>query len=208
MTADIDKFYLNVVLLNSKELVAAKVQEKVGKNIFGRIAAKAVTGSIDNDAKIIEKMAPALQTKIPEAIKEMGIDMTAKTIYTNGPLFVVQFTINGVDTLKLIKAGKGEEGATHFKKLFDAMTFFGNATKISGIEEKVRSKAKCKIMEKLAEKIPAKTIDLGLKIECISLQPADQGEWLLNYFNKDDANVDDDGEDVDKKEDEKVKETN
>ena len=30
MTADIDKFYLNIVLLNSKELVAAKVQEKVG----------------------------------------------------------------------------------------------------------------------------------------------------------------------------------
>ena len=84
MTVYIDKFYLNVVLLNSKELVAAKVQEKVGKNIFGIIVAKAVTSSIDDDAKKW-KMAPALQTRI----KEMGIDVTAKTTYVNGPLFVV-----------------------------------------------------------------------------------------------------------------------
>ena len=31
MTVYIDKFYLNVVLLNSKELVAANMQEKLGK---------------------------------------------------------------------------------------------------------------------------------------------------------------------------------
>jgi len=154
----VDKFYLNIVLLNAKELVSAKVQEKVGKGFLGRAAAKVVTGSIDNNAKIIEKMSPALETKIPETIKEMGIDMSAKTVYKNGPLFVVEFTINGVDTLKLIKCGKGEEGAQHFSKLFDAMTFFGNAEKISGIEDKVRGKAKGNLMAKLSEKIPAKVI--------------------------------------------------
>ena len=48
-------------------------------------------------------------------------------------------------------------------------------------------------MEKIADIFPAKTIWLGLNIEWISLQPEDQGECLFNYFNKDDANVDDDG---------------
>lgn len=181
----VDKFYLNIVLLNAKELVSAKVQEKVGKGFLGRAAAKVVTGSIDNDAKIIEKMSPALETKIPEAIKEMGIDMSAKTVYKNGPLFIVEFTINDVDTLKLIKCGKGEEGEKHFSKLFDAMTFFGNEEKIAGIEEKVRGKAKGNLMAKLSEKIPAKVADMGLKIECTGLEPKDQGEWMLNYFNKD-----------------------
>ena len=71
-------------------------------------------------------MAPLLKKKILEAIKDMGIDMTSKTMQSNGPSFFVQFTMNGVDELKLIKAGKGEEGATHFKKLLNAMTFFGN----------------------------------------------------------------------------------
>ena len=47
MTAAIDKFFLNVVLLNSKKLVAAKAQEKEGKHLFGRIAAKALTGNIE-----------------------------------------------------------------------------------------------------------------------------------------------------------------
>jgi len=190
--AEEDKFYLNIVLINAKELVSAKVQEKVGKGFLGRAAAKVVTGSIDNNAKIMKKMSPALETKIPEAIKEIGIDMSAKTIYKNGPLFVVEFTINGVDTLKLIKHGKGEEGTQHFSKLFDAMTtsFIGNADKIFGIEGKVRSKAKINLMAELSKKIPAKVADMGLKIECTSIKPKDQGIWLLNHFDRDEKDED------------------
>ena len=60
-------------------------------------------------------------------------------------------------------------------------------------------------MDELAENISTITIDLGLQIQFTSLQPSDQGEWLLNYFNKDNAVVDD--EDVNKKEDEEAKET-
>lgn len=48
------KFYINILLLNKDEIIAAKVQEKAGSGLFGRaagfVASKAVT-----DDKITDK---------------------------------------------------------------------------------------------------------------------------------------------------------
>ena len=57
----VDKLYLNVTLLNVKELVPDKMKEKISNDFCWRATVKVATNSIHGNEKIIEKMA--LETK-------------------------------------------------------------------------------------------------------------------------------------------------
>jgi len=94
----------------------------------------------------------------------MGLDMTVKTVFKQGPMIVFKITINGAEPVKLITSAKGEEAGAHFENIITAMDVLGVEGGVKNIESKMLPEIKKTLMEKLVEKIPAQMAEKGLKV--------------------------------------------
>jgi len=109
-------FFLNVVVLNKKEVVKAQAQiktgwgEKVGTRSLGRL-----TGALANRAVSAEKFSQILGGQMCESLPlkmaENGIKAFAELQFARGNLLVLQVTIEGVDVRTLVAKKAGPECA-------------------------------------------------------------------------------------------------
>uniref|UniRef100_A0A7S2KEG7 Uncharacterized protein n=1 Tax=Leptocylindrus danicus TaxID=163516 RepID=A0A7S2KEG7_9STRA len=171
-------FYLNFIFLNSSELVTQKVKDKIG--FLGGIAAKAINA----DAKITEAVSSKLSVAIPEATKEMGLKIVTETVFKQGPVCVVKFTIDGADPVALINKAKGEDAGNAMKNIIAAMDVLGVEGGAKNVENKMLPKVKAGLMEKLSTRIPAKMEEAGLKCKCVANEPAEQADWFYNALKQ------------------------
>lgn len=65
-------FYLNLVLKNKDEIVAAKVEGKVGKGSLLSRGLSAVANAAVNEESVVSAAADQLSEKITAAVLEMG----------------------------------------------------------------------------------------------------------------------------------------
>ena len=190
-TTDLD-FYLNFVLINAEKLVSSKVEKKVDSSYMsyfglGSTAASLASYALDANDKIIETASPKLSENIPKALQQMGLDISLKKVFQQGPLFVMHAEIQDVDVLKLIGKTKGQEGADHMENIMNALVFSGAEEKVDCIKNNTSNKTKENIMNKLAEIIPQKMEKAGLMVEFVPCNTSDQCRWLFIYLN---ANTD------------------
>ena len=173
MSTDLD-FYLNFVILNAEKLVSSKVEQKVTSSYMGYFGIGSTAASLSSYAvnandKVIETTVPKLSENIPKALKEMGLEISLKKVFQQGPLFVMHASINDVDVLKLIGKTKGEEGAEHMENIMNALVFLGVEEKVDGIKNNIANKTKENIMGKLSEMIPKKMEKAGEIIIIVKL---------------------------------------
>mmetsp|Transcript_10871 Transcript_10871/g.16226 ORF Transcript_10871/g.16226 Transcript_10871/m.16226 type:complete len:179 (+) Transcript_10871:135-671(+) len=162
-------FYMNFIFLNSADML----KEKMG-GFLGGMAAKAINA----DDKVSGKVAEQLTEAIPAATAEMGLKIEAKTVYRVGALCTVKFTIDGADPVALVTKAKGDEAGSAMTDIIEAMGVLGVEGGAKSIEDKMLPKVKAGLMEKLAESIPAKMEEAGLKVKAIAKEPSEQAEWF------------------------------
>lgn len=177
-------FYLNVVLLNKEEVVAAKVVAKTGSGFLGKAAVFAANKLV-TDEKVIENLAAILIDKIRAAVSEMGIIAEMNKVFQHETFVVISVQIGDVDKLRLIRASKGPEFADSFSSLITSLQSLGlENTAIPMIDQKVLNLVHEGMMKKFGDMIPQKMSEAGLEVECNVCASEDQADFFFPALQK------------------------
>jgi hypothetical protein len=182
-----NSFYMNILLLNKDEVVAAKVGEKTGfsKGGFFDRAASSLANSLVNDAKIIDSLAETLISKISEQTMHMGIIASVAKRFQQGSFVVLKVNIEEIDRLALVLVAKGPDFAKSFSTLLQCISNLGmDAKAIPNIDEKISKMVLEGMMTKFEEMVPQKMAESGLDVHCTVVSCADQAEYLFNMLDK------------------------
>lgn len=121
-------FFLNVLLLNKKEVIKNEVNKKVRKGMFGigRRIAGSVASRVVSDQKFTQKIAEKIVIGIPPKFKFNDIEATAQLQYVEKNYAVISVKIHSINSLVLI--GKQVDGigktAFHLGKVSTCETIF------------------------------------------------------------------------------------
>lgn len=182
-----NSFYMNILLLNKDEVVAAKVGERTGfsKGGFFDRAASSLANSLVKDVKIIDSLADTLTAKISEQTMHMGITASVVKRFQQGSFVVLKVSIDEIDRLALVLAAKGADFAKSFSTLLQCVSNLGmDAKAIPSIDEKISKMVLEGMMKKFEEMVPQKMAESGLLVDCSVVSCADQAEYLFNMLDK------------------------
>lgn len=178
-------FYLNVVVLNKDAVVEGKVAEKVGMGPLGfglaRKAATALAKRATKDEKVAESVALGIVEQVPDALRDMGLDVAVTPRHIRGPLIVLLVELRDVDAATLIAKAKGPDFGASFVKLTDALTELGIEPALQTIRTKVFAKAKSALMDKLETVLPEKLGESGIDVSVEAVDTADEAEWFFSF---------------------------
>jgi len=174
-------FYINITLLNKDEVVAAKVQEKAGTGIFGKVAGKVANAGMSED-KIVSKLSATLCETLPKTLGEMGIGGSFEEMFHHESLVVFKCSIGEIDQMTLLRGAKGEDYATHFQTMLDSFAALGIESAASNIEASVQSKVRHGMMEKLGDILPEKMLEKGMKVDCSVQGPENQADFFYAHL--------------------------
>jgi len=177
-------FYLNIVLKNKDEIVASKVEGKVGKGSLLSRAAVAVANATVNEETVVSAVGDQLSEKINAAVLEMGITTSIKKMFVRGAIVVLRVEILDVDKLTLVLAAKGPEFASSFSRLLSTLVDLKLEEAIPKIDEKVSSKVHGALMSKFQEIIPEKMAQAGLQVECEVCTKENQAECFFSLLDR------------------------
>lgn len=181
--------YINVLLLNKNEVVAAKVAEKTG--LKGGLFNKAINfaaNKVVTDEKVIDSLSATLISKISTAVNDMGIKADISKKFQKGAFVVVRVHVEDVDKLSLILGAKGPEFASSFSALVSSLSSLGLAeTALPKIDIKIQDLIHNALITKFSEAVPAKMAEQGLEVQCDVKSSEDQAEFFfeaLENFEK------------------------
>eukprot|EP00619_Florenciella_sp_RCC1007_P009136 CAMPEP_0205905108 /NCGR_PEP_ID=MMETSP1325-20131115/1150_1 /ASSEMBLY_ACC=CAM_ASM_000708 /TAXON_ID=236786 /ORGANISM="Florenciella sp., Strain RCC1007" /LENGTH=201 /DNA_ID=CAMNT_0053270989 /DNA_START=52 /DNA_END=657 /DNA_ORIENTATION=+ len=180
-----EPFYLNVVVVDSSAAVETKVEEKVGKGIFGlkQKAAVAMAKAVVNDEKIAGKLAEKLVDVVPAAVEEMGIGLSMDQKFQKGPFVVLRVHVDSIDTDTLLRSAKGAEFADTFSTMLECFRTLGIEQGLATVKEQVNTKVTESLMEKLAEILPQKLAENQIEATCVAMSAQDQAEYFYEQIS-------------------------
>ncbi len=181
---DLDPFYINILLLDTKAMVADKVAERVGAGIFGRSLA-AVASSVISDTTVGQQVATELIEKISTATDAIGITCTFEQSFQQGPFLTLKTRVMAIETIQLIIATKGDDYAAKFTRLLASLVDLGlSETALPKIRLRIVDMVQSKIMEKFAEKIPAALEERGILCQVDVVSSALQAEYFFKTLHE------------------------
>jgi hypothetical protein len=181
---DLDPFYINILLLDTKAMVAEKVAERVGAGIFGRSLA-AVASSVISDTIVGQQVATELIEKITTATDAIGITCTFEQSFQQGPFLTLKTRVMAIETIQLIIATKGDDYAAKFTRLLASLVDLGlSETALPKIRLRIVDMVQSKIMEKFAEKIPAALEERGILCQVDVVSSALQAEYFFKTLHE------------------------
>lgn len=179
-----EPFYLNILLYNKKEIVASKVEGKLGTGIFGKLGT-AIANKVVTDTKVIDQLSEQLIEKTLSIINDLGIQADVSKRFQQGPFVVIRIHIIDVDTLKLILAAKGEEYVSLFSNLLGTVTALGIAdTIVPKIDDRIFEIMLTTMMKRFEEEVPKKMDEQGLDVSCVVKTANDQAEYFFNVITQ------------------------
>ena len=180
-------FYLNMLILNKAEVLESKVTEKVGRGMLGlglaQKAATKVASKLCTDEKFATAVATKLVDAIPPACAERGINVTVEQRFAKGAYVVLRVHVTEVDKATLLTSAKGEEFARKFAELMALLDYFEAGDAKEKVEAGVLTKVQASLMEKLAEILPPKLLEVGgVEVELIAKSDAEQAEFFYQFL--------------------------
>ena len=119
--------FLNVYLLNKKDVVKRSVTKKVNHGIFGirrKIASRLANVAL-SDESFSRKVATNMSKELPGKLKEKNISAAARVAYVHKTYFVVEIQIMNVDVVSLIDAKLDEKKKSMFHTALEMMGKIG-----------------------------------------------------------------------------------
>jgi hypothetical protein len=177
-------FYINIILLNKDEVIAAKVGGGKEKSSFFGKAASYAANKVIKDETVVAKISAGLVSNITEAVADMGIKVLMEVKFAKGPFVVIKAEVVEVDSHRLLLKTKGEEFGNSFKTLKQSMVNMGLQDKLPGIEEKVKEQVNEGFITKFNDILPTKLAEQGVLVEATVLHSQDQAEFFFDVVHK------------------------
>lgn len=172
------RFYINVFVLNKREVIKEKVKSKFGSFKYLGNAVAMVAGKLVTDEKFSKILYEKMSVIIPEKLREeLGVDSSVELEYSNKSYFVVSVDIKAADARFLVKMKGGEQ---HLKVYDNLVThLFGNM-----VHQRLSDQLVGIIGEKLIEKIPERVIERmkdggGVDVEAVAKSESEQARYFF-----------------------------
>jgi len=184
--------YLNIMILKKpdQETITPVIETKIQNvpilghfSLFRRYGAKVAYKAITED-KIAAKLAIEMPSRMPEKMKEMGIDAEVEEVFTLGAFVVLRLVIVHVELPKLLAAKLDADKAEKATKVLGGIRSFAGKL---GLEEKLLERRDKvlggKIVEKLCEilpqKLPEKMAEKGMEVEVVTRAEAEEALFFF-----------------------------
>lgn len=172
------RFFLNIFIINRKELVSNMVSTKLSRfPLLSAFAGKAA-GILSSDSMLANKLEAQLIAQIPLRMQDMGVRCNATCPYKLKSYLIIEMEINAVDAKKLITIRGGEATA----KLADSwLGLIGrnSSALANGIDALIVSSVGAKIKEKVPHVLQERLHEKGLEVETYACSSAEQGDFML-----------------------------
>jgi len=174
------RFYLNIVVLNKKEVVNAGVQKKTGLEGrgLGRLAGVLANCMVTDD-KFGANLGKRLEEMIPRRMEEQGIKAKAALEFKRGNLVVMLVTVKSVDMRTLVAKKLGDDKANKFNKWHE----FLPRSLQREFEDFVISRLAAGLMTKLPENVAEKMKEMGgMEVAAEAKTPEEEAEYLFKLL--------------------------
>ena len=105
---EIVKFYLNIFVLNRKEVIKNKMKSKFSYTpVLAKVLAK-VAGRMITDAKFSENIGHKLEEMIPVKLSEIGVKANVEMVFNWNSFVVIEVRILTADARKFIEKRAGK----------------------------------------------------------------------------------------------------
>jgi len=178
------RFYLNVVILNKREVIDTGVKtktgwgSKVGTRGLGKMAA-ALANKVVTDDKFSKKIGANMETNIPEKMALMGIKASAKLMFTRGNLLVMQVVVESIDVRKLVGNRLDDKKADKLNMWLEYLPPRFRRE----IDDFMKARLAVGLMQKLPENMAGQLRELaGIEVEVESAAPDQEAECLFELL--------------------------
>lgn len=177
------RFYINIFLTNSKEVLENIVRKKVSrKRRVLRALAKRVAVNLISDESLTGKIAEDLISSIPMKLGLIGVRATASLAYQQSAYICIDIELPSVDIVKLIEVNAGPAAAEKLAKMLEyigipAVTNMIESFMIKLIYRKIMTNLPQTIQEKLEDKLVA-------EVDIITLSEEEQGPFLIQTIQQ------------------------
>ena len=187
------KFYLNLTIMNKKEVIGKAIDKKISHGPFGvrRRIVKSIAKSKVSDEDFTRKIVSKLSAGIPKKFLLKGITAIAKVCFIKGCYGVVEVTIESVDVDKILGSKLDEKKMSMLNSLFDLLDKVGIRSSAEfALNTTITQKMQSKMVEIMGGEISKKLRDEGgVDAHVEAKSAADQIAYFFSMV----------GEDADKK---------
>ena len=135
---------------------------------------------------MVSRAEKAVAEALPLVTEEIGVEMSIRKQFQQGPIFVLEVDMKGCDLFDLLSKVLGEESASHYRNVVEGLEALGlpdtRAAFISEILPKVRKGLMERLSEIFPEKMKLKKQYADLEIQCVALEDPEQFKWLVNFL--------------------------
>lgn len=178
------RFYLNIFLLNTKDVLHNIVRSKISKNSpMLRATAKRLIVRLVKDETLATRIGGDLCSTIPLRLGNIGVLAVATVVYHQSSFICVEVDIMSVDPRKVIeKSTRGSAALATFEKLAKSLAWLKFEQHVEAFLTKfVCKKLLTSLPQTIVEKLQLK---LTADIELITLTEAEQGPFLISTMQE------------------------
>jgi len=121
---------------------------------------------------------------IPVLAQEIGVEMSIRKRFQQGPVFVLEVDLKGCDLGSILEKTLGQESGKNFKQATESLKALGMETTLKSMEKEILPEIRKGLMEKMSLIVPNKIREqhADLEIMCIALEDAEEAKWLYNFL--------------------------
>ena len=135
------------------------------------------------DESVTTKLAAQLESVLPAAVKQMGIELTMERVFIKDTFLVFRLAVVEHDTLRLLTVVKGEAFAESFAELVGCLERMDLKDELHQLESKIWRKIHDALLLKLAERIPEKLEENGIHVELAVLDSKTQADHFFETLS-------------------------
>uniref|UniRef100_A0A7S1FNY3 Uncharacterized protein n=1 Tax=Corethron hystrix TaxID=216773 RepID=A0A7S1FNY3_9STRA len=163
--------------------IGKSMRSSVG-NMSSNIS-KGVNAFVSNKT-MISRAEKAVNEVIPVVNDEIGVEMSIRKRFQQGPVIVLEVDMKGCDLVALLDRTLGKEASDHYSNIIKGLEFLELESTKAKLEAEILPKFRTGLMRRMAEIIPKKikTFEKSsdLEIQCIALEDFEEAKWLYNFL--------------------------
>eukprot|EP00468_Gymnochlora_sp_CCMP2014_P003917 CAMPEP_0167761442 /NCGR_PEP_ID=MMETSP0110_2-20121227/12175_1 /TAXON_ID=629695 /ORGANISM="Gymnochlora sp., Strain CCMP2014" /LENGTH=244 /DNA_ID=CAMNT_0007648127 /DNA_START=12 /DNA_END=746 /DNA_ORIENTATION=+ len=176
--------YINVCMLNKKEVVTREAKRRVPRVFRGAIGK--IANKICTESKFSRTVGQKLAETIPKKLALKQIAANSRCVYIEGPLCIVEVRVlrDEINYDYLLEKNLSRDAVSFLHHAFELLGMVG-AKKTSWhiLKEEIASKIQNVLKVKLPEEIAKKMLkEKGLKVDVVANFDSEQSAWFYSII--------------------------
>ena len=179
--AGTSRFWVNIFVLNRREVLENIVRNKISKSKpVRRALAKRLAVNLVSDEKLVGKIGEELSTSISVRLESIGVRSVACIAYQQSAFISVEVILLSIDVRRVLEVRAGELALKKYDNLMQRkIPFLGSIIDFlltSFVFGKVRRQLSLMIKEKLNDKLTA-------EVEIFTCTEEEQGPFIMSTLS-------------------------